>query len=213
MGASAAGSEPSRVSEESLREASGRGWEGWFEVLDAAGALDLSHRDMVRHLDEHHRDELSAWWQQTVVVGYEKARGLRVVGQTAGAGFQIGVQRTLAAPLDAVWETVVSRPDLWLGEGASVQLEPGRRYDVPAAAGQPAAAGEVRVVRPGNRLRITWQPEGWAAPATIQIAVQEPAPGRTALHAHMEKLPDGEAREAMRARWRGALARIAAEVE
>jgi hypothetical protein len=36
--------------------------------------------------------------------------------------------------------------------------------------------------------------------------------GKTAIHAHLEKLPDADAREAMRKRWREALARIATAV-
>jgi hypothetical protein len=36
--------------------------------------------------------------------------------------------------------------------------------------------------------------------------------GKAAISAHMEKLPDGDAREAMRERWRGALERVVAAV-
>ncbi len=58
------------------------------------------------------------------------------------------------------------------------------------------------------RLHIT-QPEDWPAPATLQIALTESGSGKTALHAQLEKLPDADAREAMRRRWREALERIA----
>jgi hypothetical protein len=53
------------------------------------------------------------------------------------------------------------------------------------------------------------QPEDWPAPATLQIALTESGSGKTALHAHLEKLPDADAREAMRRRCREALERIA----
>ena len=83
---------------------------------------------------------------------------------------------------------------------------------MPARDGAPGARGEVRVVKPGERLRMTWQPDGWAAPATLQLTLSESASGKTTITAHLEKLPDADAREAMRERWREALERIAAAV-
>ena len=199
-----------RVSSDSVREATGRGWEEWLEVLDAAGAADWDHRQIVAHLEREHPEVGSGWWRQSITVGYEQARGKRVVGETADAGFQVGVQRSVAASATEAWELITSRPELWLGEGASVAFEEGRRYEVPPGDGAPGASGEVRVVKPGARLRMTWQPEGFAAPATLQLTLSESASGKTAINAHLEKLPDAEAREAMRTRWREALERIAA---
>jgi hypothetical protein len=60
---------------------------------------------------------------------------------------------------------------------------------------------------------MTWHPEGWEAPATLQLSLSEPRPGACAIQAHLEKLPDPDAREASRERWRGVLDRIAAVVE
>jgi uncharacterized protein YndB with AHSA1/START domain len=64
--------------------------------------------------------------------------------------------------------------------------------------------------RVDQRLRMTWQLEGWSAPATLQLTLLASGSGKTAIHAHLEKLPDADAREAMRERWRRALERIAA---
>jgi hypothetical protein len=55
---------------------------------------------------------------------------------------------------------------------------------------------------------MTWQPEGWARPATLQLTLLESGPTKTAIHAQLEKLPDADAREATRERWRGALERL-----
>ena len=67
-------------------------------------------------------------------------------------------------------------------------------------------------MKPGDRLRMTWQPDGWQAPATLQLALSQSGSGKTAIHAHLEKLPDADTREAMRKRWREALERIATAV-
>ena len=202
----------SQVSSESVRAATGRGWQDWLEVLDAAGAAGWQHKDTVAYLEREHPEVASGWWRQSIAVGYEQARGKRAVGQTADGGFQIGVQRSVAAPVTAVWELLTTRPDLWLGEGASVGFQPGERYDVPAGESTLGVSGEVRVVKPGDRVRMTWQPQEWPAPATLQVALVASPSGKTAINAHMEKLPDADAREAMRARLRDALERLAAAV-
>lgn len=199
----------SRVSAEAVREATGRGWDEWFAVLDAAGAADLPHGEIVAVIRRGH-SAVSGWWQQSITVEYERARGKRAVGQTADAGFQVGVQRSITATVEEAWELVTTRPELWLGEGAEIAFAVGERYRVPAGRGAPGASGVVRVVKPGVRLRMTWQPEGWPAPATLQLTLSASGSGRTVVGAHMEKLPDADAREAMRARWRAALERIAA---
>ena len=190
-----------------MREATGRGWEEWLEALDAAGAADWNHGQIVAHLEREHREATTGWWRQSITVGYEQARGKRAEGETA-AGFQVGVQRSVAASPAEAWELVVSRPELWLGQGASVAFEEGERYEVPAGDGAPGASGEIRVVKPGARLRMTWQPEGWARPATLQLTLLESGPTKTATHAQLEKLPDADAREVTRERWRGALERL-----
>jgi uncharacterized protein YndB with AHSA1/START domain len=198
-----------RISSESVREATGRGWEEWLEALDAAGAANWDHKVIVAYLKREH-PETTGWWRQSITVGYEQARGKRAVGETASTGFQVGVQRSVAATATDAWELITSRPEAWLGEGVSIAFEEGEQYEVPARKGAPGASGEIRVVKPGERLRMTWQLEGWPTPATLQLTLLGSGSGKTAIHAHLEKLPDADAREAMRERWREALERIAA---
>lgn len=198
------GANPPGVSDEAVRAATGRGWDEWRAALDAAGAREWSHREIVAHIASEH-PQVSGWWQQSITVAYEKAHGRRVVGQTADAGFQLGVQRRLAATPAEVWELVTTRPELWLGEG--IAFREGERYRVTGA------EGEVRVVKPGLRLRLTWRPDGWEKPATLQLTLDAPRPGTTALGVHLERLPDADAREAMRTRFRAALERIVAALE
>ncbi len=199
----------SGISSESVQKATGLAWDEWLEALDVAGAEAWDHKQIVAFLDEEYAETTTAWWRQSITVGYEQARGKRVVGETATAGFQLGVQVSVDAARSRVWDLITSKPELWLGEGASLTLEKGERYEVPARPDVPGVAGEIRVVRPEDRLRLTWQPEGWAAPATLQLITSESPSGRTALRAHLEKLPDAETREAMRTHWRAVLDKVA----
>lgn len=186
-----------RVTDGAVKEATGKDWKAWMRALDAAGAAELNHKQLVAHLA---REVESSWWRQTLAVAYEQARGKRVVGETADTGFQVGVVRTLPMTARTLWERVSTRPETWLGTGATLTLEKGASYEVPKRRGAPGVRGEVRVVRPGQRVRMTWQPDGWKKPATLQLTLV-PKPRGVALHFHMDKLPDVKAREAMREHW------------
>ena len=71
-----AGDEPQRISlatsDETIRERTGRGWEEWFDLLDEAGAADMTHRETARWLAEREGLHPLAWNVQAVVGGYEQ---------------------------------------------------------------------------------------------------------------------------------------------
>lgn len=186
-----------RVTDSAVKEATGRDWKGWMRALDAAGAGQLSHKQLVAHLS---REVKSTWWQQSIAVAYEQARGKRVVGETAATGFQVGVVRTLPMSAHELWEWVETQAERWLGAGTTLTLKAGTGYEVPKRRGAPGVRGEVRVVKPGQRIRMTWQPDGWRKPATLQLTLMPKARGAS-FHVHMENLPDAKAREAMREHW------------
>jgi uncharacterized protein YndB with AHSA1/START domain len=192
-----------RISDEAVRRATGRTWGEWIRWLDERGAAGMSHKQIVTILREEGGVE-SGWWQQSVTVGYERARGLRVEGQTAEVGFEIGVSRTVPLPAGEVWRRLTS-PDgvrVWLGDGASLRFETGEPYRI-----SDGTTGEVRVVVAGDRLRITRRPDGWARPATIQIRLA-PKGEKTVVTFHEENLPGADEREARRAHYQAALVEI-----
>lgn len=61
----------SRVSSTSLRDETGRGWDEWLGLLDAAGAATWNHKETVKYLEREHPD-VSSWWRQSITVGYEQ---------------------------------------------------------------------------------------------------------------------------------------------
>lgn len=74
-------------------------------------------------------------------------------------------------------------------------------------------SGEIRVLVPDERVRLTWQPGSWPRASTLQISVEEKENGKTRVSVHHEHLPDEDARAAMRDRWKAALAGLADRVE
>ncbi len=128
----------------------------------------------------------------------------RPVGLTRDAGWQIGVSRTFPIDLETAWKLLNSRMGLrlWLGEDVPSPLTKGARYRT-----KDRTRGEVRSVRPRDRMRLTWQPEGRAAPAIVQVVVT-PSPRGCSVRFHTDHLASKDEREAMRAHWREVLSRL-----
>lgn len=194
---------------EAVESATGHDWQQWLEYLDARDGTACTHKERVAMLAAAGVE--SGWWQQQLAVGYEQARGLREVGETATSGFQVGCQRTLPVSKALLWEFMTSPEGqaIWLGDGSRFSLEPGKEYTTAAG-----TTGEIRTRVDGERLRVTYHPSDWDAPSTLQFTLQSPqdVAEKTTLRFHHEKLADGDTRDAMRDHWHGVLDDIEAAV-
>lgn len=188
--------DPHSPSDERVLAATGRTWNGWFALLDDAEAASKDHKGIVSIVAA--AGGANAWWQQTVTVAYEKARGLRsTVGETADAGFQVGVRRTLPLSSEVAWHHLVEGPGRadWLGPIEDFDPTPGATFQC-----DDDTVGDVRSVQPGRRLRLTWQPVGWTRSSTLQLTVQ-PKDDRCVVAIHHERLADERTRHEMQQRW------------
>lgn len=153
--------------------------------------------------------DTSTWWRQSVAVGFEKATGKRVLGETAGTGFQVGMRITMAARIEAVWDALVSPAGkaLWLGT-ETAELARGASYGAPDG-----SQGEIRVVKPRDRIRFTLPRPGSTHASTAQIALVPSGEAKTAITFHHEKLRDPDERELMRRHWKVVAERMKEMVE
>ena len=108
---------PLATSDESIRQRTGRGWETWFDLLDAWGAAELPHKEVARRVAAELAIEPLAWNAQAITVSYERARGLRAVGERSN-GFAVTAQRTVAVPVERLFDAFVdgSLRERWLPE-------------------------------------------------------------------------------------------------
>ena len=120
------------ASDEKLIAATGQAWEAWLSILDRWGAREHPHPEIARYLSTEHG--VPGWWTQTITNGYERARGIRAKHQQAN-GFTIYASRTVAAPLEVVFDAFVDERirQRWLTDGtASLRSsQPGKtaRFD------------------------------------------------------------------------------------
>jgi uncharacterized protein YndB with AHSA1/START domain len=91
-----------RMSDAAVKAKTGKAWTEWFKILDAAGAKQMTHQEIVALVGKKHG--VGSWWQQMVTVTYEQARGLRKVHQKPG-GYEISVSRTIEAPVGKAFKS------------------------------------------------------------------------------------------------------------
>lgn len=102
----------SSVSEESLKNATGKSWPDWFDYLDRIKARQLSHKEIAANLQE--TAGMKGWWAQTITVEYERKIGRREVGQSCEGDFQASSSKTLPGTMDQVflhWQEFVKDLD------------------------------------------------------------------------------------------------------
>jgi hypothetical protein len=163
------------MSDDAIRRRTGHGWEHWFDLLDEWGVTEGSHTDAATWLRE--QQNTGGWNAQAIVVSYERARGLRAVGEHAD-GFTVTASKTVAVPVERLYEAFVDEslrrewlPDAELRERTATKPK-SARFDWDG--------GDTRVV-------VGFEAKGDAK--------------STASLAH-EKLPDAAAAERMKSFWR-----------
>lgn len=191
-----------RIGDQTVRRRTGRGWEEWFRLLDRWGAVERDHAAIARYMEEAHG--VSGWWAQTVAVEYERERGLRERGQASSGDYQVSVQRTL--PIGSrelwAWMTEAQAMESWLG--GAIELAEGSAFELPGG-----GAGEVRVVRAGERLRLFLRLPELQSRSTLEVTLMPSGEARTALRFQHRQLATAAERDRMRERWRAAVGRIA----
>ena len=179
-----AASAPPPVSNESVRKATGRGWDEWFDILYDAGALGWKHPDIARWVVAEHG--ISGWWAQSVTVGFERARGLRAEHERP-SGFSLSATKTVDVPVERLYEAFTNgkRRNAWLGHAVRVRSSTApRTINLDWGDGSRVAA----------RFRAHGQ-------AKSQVALQQ------------DPLSDAAAVEVLRALWRPRLADLKKRLE
>jgi uncharacterized protein YndB with AHSA1/START domain len=169
------------MSDASIRRRTDRGWEEWFDLLDDWGAAERSHKEIAAWLAEEH--DIGGWNAQSVAVSYERARRRRAVGERP-EGFSVTAQKTVAVPVDRLYEAFVDEAlrDQWLPDGDLRE----RTATKPKTARFDWGDGDTRVI-----VGFTAQGEGKST-AALEHA----------------RLPDAEAAERMKAFWRDRVATL-----
>jgi hypothetical protein len=171
------------TSDEAIRRRTGRGWEEWFDLLDEWGAAERPHREIARWVAEQQGIEPLAWNAQAVAGSYERAHGLRAVGEHPD-GFRVTATKTVAVPVDRLYDAFVdeSLRERWLPDGELRE----------------------RTATKPKSARFDWGDSGTRVNVTF---IAKGKAKSTAALQH-ERLADAEEADRMRTHWRDRVATL-----
>lgn len=186
-----------KVSDDAVKDATGRDWAAWIVRLDKAGAADMTHKQIAEHLAE--AEGVAPWWAQMVTVGYEQAKGRRAKHEKTD-GFSVSGSKTIAAPIERVFEafTQARTRSAWL-KGVDLTVRKATEF---------------------KSARITWNSgtgvQGEAG-TSVEVNLYEKAgktgDPKTMVQVQHNKLPDAAAAEAIKAWWKQRLGVLATRLE
>ena len=176
------------TSDERIRERTGRGWEEWFDLLDEWGAAERKHREISRWVADQLGIGPLVWEAQAVTSSYERARGLRAVGETE-QGFAVSATRTVAVPVERLYDAVVdeSLRRGWLPDGE---------------------LSERTATRPKS-ARFDWGD----GTTRVMVAFHSKGAGKSTVALQHVRLRDGDEAERMKAYWRERVSALKEELE
>jgi len=174
------------VSDDKMRDATGRSHEQWFKILDRWGATERTHTEIARHV--HDELGVDGWWAQSITVSYERARGMRAVGQMKD-GWAINASKTVNVSVDDLFDAVVEERlrKEWL----------------------PDAELSVRTATKPKSSRFNWEDGS----TRVNVSFEAKAPSKATVFVSHERLPDADSADAMKDYWRSALVELKTSLE
>jgi hypothetical protein len=162
------------MSDAIIMEKSGRSWKQWVKTLDANGAEQMKHRDIAALVSNKY--EVGPWWTQSVVVGYERIKGLRARGQRRDGTYEANKSRTFNVPVATLF-------DAWANEKTR------KRWLTDARV-------KVRTATKPKSMRLDWE-----GSAIIAVGFLAKGASKSAVAVSHPKLPDKETAERMKQYW------------
>ncbi|MFC7374826.1 SRPBCC domain-containing protein [Brachybacterium sp. GCM10030267] len=128
-------------------------------------------------------------------------------GLTRDAGWELGVRRTLSAPLEDVWRRLLAE---WLPQWLGVE-------NVPQMVGAPMrhdgqTRGRVVGCHVGRRVRVRWTPPTLDHETVFQVTLLE-ASGGTTVAIHQERLLGAAERQGLLEHWTTILDELVAAID
>lgn len=179
--------EQKRMSDESVKQRTGKVWAEWYRILDKAGAKKWVHKDIANFLST--KQKISGWWSQMVAVDYEHARGIRKKFQDCAGSFSANSSRTLNASMAEIYKS-------WTDEKSRSKWLPG-------------ASMQITTATPGKSIRATWDD----GKSRLSVNFYPKGAGKAQVAVDHMKLPNSKECAKMKAYWFGALNRLRERVE
>jgi hypothetical protein len=182
------------VSDERIRELTGRGLEHWFAVLDAFGAKTKGHTAAADHLYSAHG--VPGWHAQGVTVAYERARGLRAVNQRCDGNYHVTVSKVVPVTVRELVGVIADRRRRaqWLKAADRALVEA-------LSSALDGPGGKAFTIKDDNNARLRYRQNG----GVVELRLTGRPGRKTSIVADSSKLTRASDVEARRTAWRSVL--------
>jgi hypothetical protein len=176
-----AGWKPS-ISDAKVKAATGRGWMGWFVILNRVEAAAMPHKEVARLLREKYA--VPSWWCQMITVEYERSRGGREKHQKAD-GYSVSITKVMPVRLAALFDAATDPKTrkAWFPRGAFVET---------------------------SRTKDKYWRGTWKKDARFESGFTSKGPGKAQIALQLNRLASAADVEKERAAWKKALAKLKA---
>ena len=162
------------VTDATIKAKTGCTWERWVRALDHVRAFTWSHPEIAQHA--HQKYQIPGWWAQTVAVGYERIKGLRMRGQQRGGEFRASKSRVFPVALGTLYRAFDDRR-------ARARWLPGVKLIV-------------RTATRGKSMRVTWPDD-----TSVEIGFSGKGASKSQVAIQHNNLPDRASVDRMKVYW------------
>lgn len=189
------------VTNEASKADTGKTLDQWFRELDDWDGLKKGRRSINTHVFEQ---KVDPWWCTTIAVEYEKHHDVRKKDGTF-EGYFVCSTKTIAAPIEKVFEAWASGPALskWFGESVKADVK-----DEGGLESKDGEKGTFLRVRKNKDLRFTLANPNFSAPLQVDAQFQDKGKGKTGLLVNLTRMQNREEADAVRNAWAEALDRL-----
>lgn len=174
------------TSDDAIRQATGRTWDEWFQLLSDSRMESRTHQEIVAFLENEH--SVPSWWRQTITNNYEQKIG-RHTRDGMAEGVQISVTRTLEFPVETVYA-------MWADDARRARWM--RKADF-----------ELTTRTAPGTVRGKWLPND----SRLDVEIVSAGEGRCELRIIHRKLPNDEAALRMKDLWVVTIDRMVSKLE
>ena len=191
------------VSDASIKKHTGKIWQDWIQLLNKAGAQSWNHQEIVAFLKKKHKQ--GPWWQQIVANGYEVATGKRIAGQSLKGTYSATFTKSVAIEQKKIWQWCCSPEGMqvWLKPLSPVKIKKGATFEIAGG-----IFGEIRTVKTGERIRLSWKDLEWEKGTTVQLHVFK-KPKKSMIVIQHDGLRTARQKAEMRTYWRAIIEEMA----
>ena len=196
------------LSDKTFLEKTGKSRKQWHSILDKFDCKKKGHKASAEHLYKEHG--ASYWWAQTITVDYERAKGIREVGQRSGGKFAVNVSRTIDASVGDAWNAWADARHVnkWLATRQRQKFAEGGSFS-----NADGDKGVFKKIVPNDRLHFTLENGNAYRGSLVIVQFLKKGAGKTTVAVSHESLPNRKSVDDMKERWTWALTSLKSYLE